>query len=218
MTTVKPSCKILILGTGRFAAAVLSLAAESGNYDAEGFVESLSRDNCRNILADRPILWIDDVSHLAASHQVICALGTTRRSEIIQQAYACGFRFATLVHPSAQLPCESTIAEGSILSPGCIVGAYTDIGRHVLINRGCLIGHHAKISDFCTVSPGANIGGSVTVGEKSYIGMGAIVLDHINIGAGCVVGAGAVVTHDLPDHVQATGIPAKITKEDIQEL
>lgn len=218
MTTLNPPCKLLILGTGPFAASALSLARESGRYEVDGFVESLSRENCRNTLADRPILWIDDISHMAGTHKVICALGTTRRSEIIQQAYACGFSFVTLMHPSAQLPLESTVGEGSILSPGCLVAAYTKIGCHVLINRGCLIGHHVKISDFCTVSPGSNIGGSVTVGEKTYIGMGAIVLDHLTIGAGCVVGAGAVVTRDLPDYVKAVGIPAKFTKKDTEGM
>ena len=188
MTPLDSSRKLLILGTGAFAASAISLARESGGYEVEGFVESLSRENCQNTLADRPILWIENISPMAATHKVICALGTTRRSEIIQQAYACGFTFVTLVHPSAQLPRESTVGEGSIVSRGCIIAAYTDIGRHVLLNSGCLIGHHVKISDFCTVSPGANIGGSVTLGEKTYIGMGATVLDHITIGAGCVVG------------------------------
>lgn len=218
MTALDSSRKLLILGTGLFAASAISLARESGSYEVEGFVESLSRENCRNTLADRPILWIEDISPMAATHRVICALGTTRRSKIIQEAYARGFTFVTLVHPSAQLPRESTVGEGSILSRGCVVAAYTDIGRHVLMNSGCMVGHHVQISDFCTVSPGANIGGSVIVGEKSYIGLGATVLDHITIGAGCVIGAGAVVTRDLPAHVQAVGIPAKITKEDIEGL
>jgi acetyltransferase EpsM len=88
----------------------------------------------------------------------------------------------------------------------------------VQVNRGCLIGHHTAIADFCTISPGANIAGSVKIGEGTYVGMGAIVLDHITIGTGCVVGAGAVVTRDVSDRVQVTGIPAKVSKENIDGL
>jgi hypothetical protein len=46
--------------------------------------------------------------------------------------------------------------------------------------------------------------------------MGAIVLDRITIGKQAVIGAGAVVTRDIPDRVQVTGIPAKVTKENIE--
>ena len=45
--------------------------------------------------------------------------------------------------------------------------------------------------------------------------MGAIVLDHVTIGAHAVVAAGAVVTRDVPDRVQVMGMPAKVTRENI---
>jgi acetyltransferase-like isoleucine patch superfamily enzyme len=45
--------------------------------------------------------------------------------------------------------------------------------------------------------------------------MQAAVLDRINVGAGCVIAAGAVVAADLPDRVQAMGVPARITKTGI---
>jgi len=208
--------KIILLGTGLFAVEVLALAHESGKFVVDGFVESLNPENCHKTLVDRPIIWIESISGWAVTHKALCALGTTHRNGFIRKVYASGFSFATLVHPTAQLPCESSLGEGSILSAGSIVGAYSNIGRHVLINRGCLIGHHTTISDFCTISPGANIAGSVKIGERTYVGMGAIVLDHITIGANCLVSAGAVVTRDLPDRVQATGVPAKITKENIE--
>jgi sugar O-acyltransferase (sialic acid O-acetyltransferase NeuD family) len=208
--------KILILGTGLFAAEVSALANQTGKFVVDGFVESLNPENCRNILADRPIIWIESISDWAVTHKALCALGTTHRNGFINKVYALGFSFATLVHPTAQIPCESNIGEGSMLGAGSIVGAYSYIGKHVLINRGCLIGHHTTISDFCTISPGANIAGSVKIGERTFVGMGAIVLDHITIGANCIVSAGAVVTRDLPDRVQVTGVPAKIKKENIE--
>jgi acetyltransferase EpsM len=62
------------------------------------------------------------------------------------------------------------------------------------------------------------MGGSVTIGEGTYVGMGAIIMDHVAAGSRCVIGAGALVTRSLPDRVQAVGIPAKITKENIDGL
>lgn len=210
--------KLVILGTGSYAEAVFSLAHETEQFEVEAFAENWDPGKCTQRLCGRPVVWIHDAGDLARTHMAICALGTTRRSEFIRQTYAQGFSFATLFHPGACLAPEAHLSEGSILSPGVVVAAYTTIGKHVIINRGCLIGHHVAISDFCTISPGANIGGSVTIGEGTYVGMGAIILDHVAIGSRCVIGAGAVVTRSLPDRVQALGMPAKITKENIDGL
>ena len=210
--------KLVILGTGSYAEAVFSLAHETGQFEVEAFAENWDRAKCTQRLFGRAVVWIEEASDIARTHLAICALGTTRRCEFIRQAYAQGFSFATLVHPAACLAPEAGVGEGSIVSPGTVVAAYTTIGKHVVINRGCLIGHHGAISNFCTISPGANIGGSVTIGEGTYVGMGAIILDHLAIGSRCVIGAGAVVTRSLPDRVLALGMPAKITKENIDGL
>lgn len=210
--------KVLILGTGMFAEEVYAISREAGEFSIEGFVESINPENCQNTIVNHPILWVEAITDKAKTHKAICALGTTHRDSFINKVYKLGFSFLKLAHPTAQLPNESSLGEGSILGAGVIIGAFSNIGSHVLVNRGCLIGHHTKISDFCTISPGANIAGSVIIGEKTYIGMGAIVLDHINIGKNCIVSAGAVVTRNLPDGVQAMGIPAKITKENIDGI
>lgn len=210
--------KLLILGTGSFAPEVAVLAHETGQLEVKAFVENWNPQKCEQTLGSRPILWIDEIVALASTHKAICALGTTHRQGFIDRVYAHGFTFITLVHPSVNIASETSIGEGSILSPGAIVAAYSSIGRHVLINRGCLIGHHTTIADYCTLSPGANIAASVQIDEGTYVGMGAIILNNIKIGAHSVIGAGAVVTRDVPDHVQVTGIPAKITKENIKGL
>jgi acetyltransferase-like isoleucine patch superfamily enzyme len=44
------------------------------------------------------------------------------------------------------------------------------------------------------------------------VGIGAAVIQRITIGAGTIVGAGAVVAEDLPDHVIAYGVPAKVKR------
>jgi sugar O-acyltransferase (sialic acid O-acetyltransferase NeuD family) len=220
MATVPPAAKagLVLLGTGSFAEAVFSMASESGRYEVAAFIENWNREKGSRPIMGRPVVWIEEAGGLARSHAAIGALGTTRRSGFIRQAGEMGFSFATLIHPAACLSPECSIGEGSIVSPGVVVAAFTAIGRHVILNRGCLIGHHTTVGDFSTISPGANIGGSSRIGEGTYVGMGAIILDHVEVGAGCVIGAGAVVTRSLPDHVQALGIPARITKEGIDGL
>jgi sugar O-acyltransferase (sialic acid O-acetyltransferase NeuD family) len=211
-----PKEKIVILGTSLFAPEVLDLIEDTGRFEVTAFVENWDREKTKQTLIGRPIIWIDEAQRLASTHKAICSLGTTHRRQFIEQALGLGFQFVAVVHPSARLSKESSVGEGSILSAGVIVGSHTKVGKHVIVNRGCLIGHNTTIQDYVTLAPGANIAGVVTIGESTYIAMGAIVLDRITIGKQAVIGAGAVVTRDIPDRVQVTGIPAKVTKENIE--
>ena len=210
--TPKP---LLILGTRTLAEEVLDLVTEVEEYEVTGFVENMDRSLCEKPIEGLPVHWVDDIARLAATHLAVCALGTTKRARFTDQVAALGFRFATVIHPSARISRRSTVGQGSIVSAGVIVATRTTIGEHVLVNRGALIGHHTSIGNHVSVMPGANIAGSCSIGARCYIGMGAIVVDHTVVGEGCLVAAGAVVTKDLPPAVQAVGVPARIIRENI---
>jgi acetyltransferase EpsM len=66
-----------------------------------------------------------------------------------------------------------------------------------------------------TISPGSNIAGRVSIGEGAYVSIGAIVLDRMTIGSHSVIGAGAAVTKDVAERVPVMGVPARVTKENI---
>jgi acetyltransferase EpsM len=208
--------KLIVLGSRAFAEEVADLVSDCDEYELVAFGENWDRDRCRNRLLGLPIIWVDELAPLAASHLAVCAIGTTHRSIFVKQAQALNIPFATVRHPTARVSRTSTVGPGSILSAGVIVAAHTTLGEHVIVNRGVLIGHHTKIGSYVTISPGANIAGRVSIGDGTYIGIGAIVLDSITVGAGSVVGAGSLVTKDVPDHVQVMGVPARVTKVGIE--
>ncbi len=210
--------RLLILGTGTFAAEIADLADDCPGLSVAGFVENLDRARCDRDHHGRPVYWVDELARLRDSHRVLCGLGTTHRSRFTDQADALGARFITLTHPTARVSRATTLGEGTILSVGTILAAHSRLGRHVCVNRGALIGHHTAIGDFVTIGPGANIAGNCHIGDATYIGMSAVVIDHVRIGRHCVIGAGAVVTKDLPDRVQVVGVPARIVKENIAGL
>jgi acetyltransferase-like isoleucine patch superfamily enzyme len=55
--------------------------------------------------------------------------------------------------------------------------------------------------------------GPVRIGAGSDVGAGATILAGVTIGRGVQIGAGAVVVGDLPDHVVAAGVPARVIRE-----
>lgn len=208
--------KLIILGTHVFAEEVADLVADCAEYELVAFGENWDRTRCNSPLHGLPVLWVDELRPLAATHVAICAIGTTQRSGFVKHVETMAFRFATVRHPAARVSRTSTVGLGSMLSAGVIVAAHTALGEHVIVNRGSLIGHHTTIGDFVTISPGANIAGRITIGDGTYIGMGAIILDSLKIGSGSVIGAGSLVTKDVPDNVQVMGVPARITKEGVE--
>jgi sugar O-acyltransferase (sialic acid O-acetyltransferase NeuD family) len=207
---------LVILGSYILAEEVFDLISDMPGYEVAAFIENFDRERCGKELEGRPIVWIDDAAKYVQNHRAVCALSTTKRKSYCEQAAAAGFKFATLVHPTARVSSRATLGEGTFISAMSTVATRTTLGRCVFVNRGALIGHHTNIGDYCTIQPGANVAGLITMGEQSYVGMGAVVLERKKIGAGCVIAAGAVVVSDVPDHVQVMGVPAKVHKADIE--
>ena len=52
----------------------------------------------------------------------------------------------------------------------------------------------------------------VVIGKGSFIGLGASIIEFKQIDDYSIIGAGAVVIEDIPDHVTAVGMPARIIK------
>ena len=54
--------------------------------------------------------------------------------------------------------------------------------------------------------------GSVDIGKNVWIGRNVCVMPGVSIGEESVIGANAVVTHSIPAHCIAAGVPAKVIK------
>lgn len=86
-----------------------------------------------------------------------------------------------------------------------VIGAHTMIASHVVITSQS----HCK-------DPGRRreqIRAKVEIGENVWIGASAVILPGVSIGRNSIIGAGAVVTHNVPDNVVVTGVPARVMEE-----
>ena len=174
---------------------------------------------------DAPMLTgpLTGLSHLASDEEVM-ALGPEgillvngigsiarphKRRAAFEKFHAAGFRFASVVHPSAVIASHVDIEGGAQIMAGVVVQTGARIGADALLNTGALVDHDCRIGQHVHIAPGACLSGNVSVGNTSHVGIGACVIQGRTIGADVVVAAGAVVISDIPDGATVAGVPAR---------
>jgi len=110
---------------------------------------------------------------------------------------------------------------------GCNLGEYNHItavkriviGNNLLTGRFVLISDNAhgrfEIEELDTPPSHRDIvsKGEVVIGNNVWLGDKVSVLPGVHIGDGCIIGANSVVTHDIPPHCMAAGIPAIVIRQ-----
>lgn len=118
-------------------------------------------------------------------------------------------RWATVVHPSAQLGPRVELAPGVVLLASVVCTADVRIGPHVVVMPATVLTHDDELGAGVVVASGVRLSGAVRVGDGAYLGAGSVVREGVNVGREALVGMGAVVVADVPDGQVWAGNPAR---------
>ena len=144
---------------------------------------------------------------------LVNGLGSTDSMEARQALYKRmrerGYRFISVVHPSAMVARDAVLGEGVQLLAGAIVQTGARIGANTILNTGAQVDHDCVIGNHVHIAPGATLSGEVRVGDATHIGTNATVIQGVRIGSQCLVAAGAVLTSDVADGERVAGVPAR---------
>lgn len=207
---------LVLIGAGGTCADVLAIIKAVNT--------AVPRFRCVGILDDSPAL-ADSTCHglpvlgpLAAASvppgaALVDCLGSprsyARREALLETRGLTGFRFQTLIAPSAFVAADAKIGEGCIVYPNTVIMAGVRLGRHVTVLANCVLNHHAAVGDFSILTSGVNVSGRVTIGNACYIGAGASLIHDVAVGSGALVGIGAVVIRNVPPGTVVVGNPAR---------
>jgi sugar O-acyltransferase (sialic acid O-acetyltransferase NeuD family) len=206
--------RCIIIGASGHAKVVTDIFEKQGLYHIIGFIDA--KKTVSDSFMGYPILGAEETLPELISSETDCflfiAIGDNyirgqvknRISEKLPDA-----KFATAIHPSAQIGKDVSIGEGSVIMAGAIINPCTIIGAFVILNTRSSVDHDNHIEDFASLAPNATTGGNVTIGSYSALSISATVKHGVNVGNHTVIGGSAFVNKHLPDQCIAFGIPAK---------
>jgi sugar O-acyltransferase (sialic acid O-acetyltransferase NeuD family) len=197
--------RLAVIGSGGHAKVVIATAQAAG-LDVGAVVDDDPQRWGARVLGVE-VIGPSDAVIAEASALAVLAIGRNRARQAIAARARC--RFATIVHPSAEVHPSVRLGDGTVVFAGAVIQPDTTVGAHVIVNTGATIDHDCAIGDFVHVAPGTHLAGEVTLDEGAFLGIGTVAIPRVRVGAWTTVGAGASIVGDLPAGVTAIGVPAR---------
>lgn len=118
-------------------------------------------------------------------------------------------RFATIIHPNAQISKLATIGKNVLIMAGVVITSNAVIKDHVCILPNTVIHHDSSIGSYSLLGSNISVAGSVDIGDNCYIGSGSRIINNIQVGHRCLIGMGSNVIKSIPDESKVVGNPAR---------
>lgn len=213
----KANQRLVIVGAGGAGSEAAWIAAQMGG--------ALT---CIGFLDDNPSRWqtqIDGLPVLGGTVRATSVLDPktdvlhvaigkpTVRRRIVTTLALDGFRFATLIHPTAVIADTATLGVGVMVGPLSVVAPYAAVGDHVAINSHVGVGHHSIVGAYATLSPGVRISGYSRIGQGVFLGSNAVILPKLEIGDGATIAANSMVVRRVAPLYTVMGVPARIVSK-----
>jgi len=209
--------KIVIIGGGGHAKAVIEIVKAIKEYEIIGYVDP------QDMGVVLGVEYLGDDSNLAEIKEkykecsAVLGLGirisSQRRKEVAKNVEGLGFMSPSIISPNAIIASDVVLGKGIFINHTAVINASSVIGDYCVINTSSIVEHDCKIEQVVYISPGAVVCGGVEIGEGTVIGANATIVQYKNICNDCLIGAGSVVVEHCVESGTYLGIPAKIVKK-----
>jgi sugar O-acyltransferase (sialic acid O-acetyltransferase NeuD family) len=203
---------LLLIAASGLAREALAMIRKHGQHTVVGFLDD-APGLAGAIIEGTPVLGPSDiVTRYPEAQLLVCAGHGAVRERVVMRLKSLGIasdRYASVIHPSVEIPDGVAIGAGSIILAGVAITTAAKIGEHVVIMPNSIVTHDCVLEDYATICAGAALGGSVVVRHGAYLGMNSSVRERVVIGAGATLGMGSVLLNDIPAGEKWAGVPAR---------
>lgn len=207
------TCKlpVVILGGGGHASVLAEICIEQGRQilaviSPESTLTREVFQGLRHMKNDDEVLEFS-VTQVELVNGVGGLPDSYLRKHLATKFSKLGYRFATIVSPSAIVSRTAKLGGGVQVLPRATINASASVGEHTIINSCSLVEHDCSVESFVHIAPSATICGGAVVREGAQIGPCSVVAQGVEIGVYSVVGAGASVVRPLDSYSKV--LPAR---------
>lgn len=197
-----------VIGAGGHAKVMIQCLQSMGRRVVGVFDDDLAKQG--RLVAGVPVLGTTAEIRRFHRRPAVIAIGNNRIRH--QLAAQIDLPWLTAIHPHAYVDPSARLGPGTMVVAGVVIQCDAQLGHHVIVNTSATVDHDCQIGDCVHLCPGVHLPGDVTIDTGATMGTGAVCIPSVRIGAWTMVGAGSVVTRDLPEHVTAAGIPARVIR------
>jgi sugar O-acyltransferase (sialic acid O-acetyltransferase NeuD family) len=204
--------ELIIVGAGGLGREVLQwvkdINAAQPQWHIKGFIDDseqpLAGYECSHSVIGTIREWKP-----AKNEVFVCAIANPKTKEkLVNNMKLRGFRFISVIHPTAIIGDHNTIGEGLIMYPNARITVNTRIGNFVTL-LSAAIGHDAQIGDYTTISSACVVAGNSELGQRVFLGTNSVVIDNIRVADDAFIGAGSVVIVNVGENSRVIGNPAR---------
>jgi sugar O-acyltransferase (sialic acid O-acetyltransferase NeuD family) len=155
----------------------------------------------RQALTDHPEAQVLAVPGSPASYM--------NRHSVIESLGISSERFATVIHPSANVSPLAKIGHNCLLMANVVLTSNCVIGDHVCILPNTVIHHDSAIGDHTLIGSNVTVAGNTQVANNCYIGSGSSLINGITVGERSLIGMGSNVIREVKAGSRIVGNPGK---------
>ena len=192
---------VIVLGAGGHASVVIDSLRRLGQ-EILGVTEISHSNGTRfsglDVLGGDETIFSHSADEVVLVNGIGMVSGSNNRRVCAEKMRRAGYRFSTVIDPTAIISEEVELAEGVQVMAGAVLQPEVSLGTDTIINTGALIDHHCVIQDNCHICPGVTLAGGVAVEQGVLVGAGTTVVPGVVVGKEAIIGAGSVITKDVP--------------------
>lgn len=118
-------------------------------------------------------------------------------------------RFATVIHPRANVSKHAQIGYNCLLMAGVTLTFNAKLCNHVCILPNSVVHHDTQIGDYTLLGSNVVVAGHTSIGANCYVGSRTSIINGITVGENTLVGMGSNVIRNIESNAKVVGNPVK---------